>query len=120
MKGSALTATVIGTAKSETGNVVDRLEVGRRDLRRAANVTSTRRARKTREKIDEKKWKSRKKKKIIKLLKSLELLTVLSKVTEISEQIRKFIKRTPLKLRFNYGILKIHRWPATAKLKPKK
>ena len=67
VKGSALTATVIGTAKSETGNVVDRLEVGRRDLRRAANVTSTRRARKTRETTDEKKWKSRKKKKMIKL-----------------------------------------------------
>jgi hypothetical protein len=106
--------------KSGTGSVAGHLEVGLRDLLRVANVTNTRRVRRTREKIAEKKWKSRKKKKIIKLLKSLELLTVLSKVTEISEQIRKFIKRTPLKLRFNYGILKIHRWPATAKLKPKK
>ena len=109
--------------KSGTGSVAGHLEVGLRDLLRAANITNTRRVRRTREKIAEKKWKSRKKKKIIKLhelFKSLELLTVLSKVTEISEQIRKFIKRTPLKLRFNYGILKIHRWPATAKLKPKK
>ncbi len=112
--------------KSGTGSVAGHLEVGLRDLLRAANITNTRRVRRTREKIAEKKWKSRKKKKIIKLheltelFKSLELLTVLSKVTEISEQIRKFIRRTPLKLRFNYGILKIHRWPATAKLKPKK
>jgi hypothetical protein len=53
-------ASGIEIVKSGTRSVAGHLEVGLRDLLRAANVTNTRKVRRTREKIAEKKWKSRK------------------------------------------------------------